>query len=654
MPLSRRLRLLAPFLAGALVLAASLLALWAYYRGPAVGLSGFVADGLHNPVAQAFAKRLLLREVGPVYLGAGILLWLATLAWAALFDRTWARDWSFAAGFWLPLAAFGWIHLVLWWRVPTALWVIPVVADLPFALGLPLIALLVAGPVALWAGRRWGRRAWLVVPGWLVLWTLLAQAPLVLGRRIAAEPPGHRPVKALLLGIDALRPDVAEAQGLATWDGTRYPHAYTMVPATRLFYSILWGGDPARYSIASALPSEQEFNGELHYALLEAYRAKGLKVRFYIDDGGTIGLAGRGSKLFDDAAMPAAGWENFVNSNLAVHLPFYASWMDALQVFPSTNPWAGLTAGLRQALERGRGADLVMFHTCHLHEPIFLTRSELQDLPRWWTLRPLDLRPVPGLPAVTEKDVENGDPRRDPLTSYRIRVRHLLAAWRPIWEGLAQDPDYAQAARVLFADHGERFYHATASLRLQGTHGYDLDPWELRIPFLVAGPGFANGTGTDRAVDMLELRDALAANLLDGTAITPGSFGNRPFAAVRYHTLSTDMYRPDPEGVRYLSEDPKALVAGAALLPHGVWVIRYQATLEEREQSISVARAEGDRLDVYKPLVGGGAHHLAYRGTTLEKVEAIDEAAFQKVKAEINAEFLRPVPVPAAPAGKAP
>lgn len=648
-----RFRLLAPFLAALLVLGLSLLGTWRYYLGPAVGLSSFVQDGLHNPTALAFARSLIAREILPLYLGAGILLWLLSLAWGALLDRAWGgvwgRDWSFRAAFGLTLAAFAWIHVVLWWRVPSALWVIPGLQHLPFLAAFPLLILAVVGPLARVAGRRWGRRAWILVPGWLLLWTALAQVPLMLGRRVEAHPQGGRPVQALLLGVDGLRP-LDAGTPLAAWAGTQYPHAYTMVPATRLFYSLLWGGDPTQYSVGHALPSEGEFNGDLRYTLLEAYQAKGLKVRFYIDDGGTIGLAGRALKLFDETAMPAAGWENFVNSNLAVHLPFYASWLDALRVFPSTNPWSSLDAGLRTALERGRGADLVMFHSCHLHQPIFLTREELAELPRWWTLKPLALRPVPGLPAIRPEDVDNTDPRRDPLGTYRIRVRHLLAAWKPLWEGLAQDPDYAQATRVLFADHGERFYHATETLRLQGTHGYDLDPWEVRIPFLVAGPGFGTGPGSDRAVDALELRDAVAGRLLQGRPITPVDFGARPFAAVRYHTLKTDTMRPDPEGVRYLSYDSKKIVHGAALLPHGIWVLRYQASMEERQRAVSLARAEGERLEVFKPLEGGGAHQLTYQGYTLQSLVELDEAAFQKVKREIETAFMRPLPpVPGKP-----
>jgi hypothetical protein len=638
-----RFRLLAPFLATLLVLALSLAGAWIYFQGSSAGLSGLVQSGLQNRAALAFARSVLLREVLPLYLSAGILLWLLTLGWGAILHRTWSRAWTFSDGFWITLAAFLWIHVVLWWRVPTALWVAPVLGRLPFFLAFPLLALAILGPLAYLNVKRWGSRGLAMVAGWLILWTGFAQLPLALGRQAASHPQGERPVQALILGVDGLRPGEATEQGFGSWSGTHYPHAYTMIPATRLFYSLLWGGDPLSYSVGHALPSEDELNGHLRYALLEAYKAKGLKTRFYIDDGGTIGLAGRALKLFDDTAMPAAGWENFINSNLAVHLPFYASWLDTLRVFPSTNPWSSLDAGLRAAVERGRGADLVMFHSCHLHQPIFLTRAELGDLPQWWTLCPQDLRPVPGLPVITAEDLANTDPRRDPLLSYRIRVRHLLTAWKPIWENLARDPDYAKAARVLLSDHGERFYHASPTLRLQGTHGYDLDPWELRVPFLVAGPGFPNGPGTDHAVDMLELRDALAERLLAGKPISPESFGDRPFAAVRYHTIRAEFLRPDPEGVRYLSYDSKKIVQGAALLPSGVWVVRYQAALEDRQQAVSLARAIRNRLEVFKPLEGGGAHRLTYQGNSLQEVTTLDEATFAKAKSEIEGAFLRPI-----------
>lgn len=641
---SSRFRILAPFLASVLVLTLSFLGTWLYFLSRTQGLAGFLRDGLTDPNAIAFGRALLLREVLPLYLGGGILIWLLTLAVSLLVGRRLLDSWGFLSAFFLTFAAFGWIHLVLWWKVPTALWVVPVFQHIPFYLSFPLLCLINLVPLGYWASRALGRRAWIMIPAWLLLWTALAQAPFVLGDRVPRHPKGARPVQALLLGVDGLRPEDATTQGLEAWFGTTYPNAYTMVPATRLFYSLLWGGDPAHYSMGHVIPSEEELRGNLPYSLLESMKANGKIARFFIDDGGTIGLTNRSEQLFDEVGMPSAGWENFINSNLAVHFPFYASWLDALRVFPSTNPWSSVDAGLRTTLERGRGADLVIFHTCHLHQPIFLVRAELNDLPHWWTLRPLDLRPVAGLSLVQPKDEANTDVRMDPLGIYRIRVKHLLAAWRPLWEGLSSDPDYHQASRVLYADHGERFYHATPTLRLQGTHGFDLDPWELRVPFLVAGPGFSAGSGSDRAVSMLDLRDALVDKLLLQKEINPDSFGRHPFAPVRYHTLQTGFLRADPEGVNYLSLDPQAIIKGSKLLSGGAWVMRYQATLDERNRGVSLAKARQDRLDIFKPLKEGGAHHLVYEGFSLKETLLLDEAAFGKVKQEIEAEFFRSLP----------
>lgn len=639
-----RLRLLAPFLASVLVLGLSLIGAWDYFHSQAAGLSGYLQDGLTNPHARAFGLSLLLKEVLPLYLIAGITFWFLTLGASLIVNRSFITNWGFNTSFFLTLAAFAWVHLVLWWQVPSALWVVPGFQHLPFYLAFPVLGLLILGPLAWWTRRQWRSQAWAIVLVWMALWTGIAYAPRLFASRVTQPAHGRHPVQVLLLGVDGLRPEDSESLGLASWQGTHYPNAYTMVPATRLFYSLLWGGDADQYSIGHLIPSEDEVEGRLRYSLLEAYKAKGLKARFFIDDGGTIGLTHRSLEFFDETLMPAAGWENFVNSNLAVHLPFYASWLDTLRVFPSTNPWSSLDSGLRASLEEGRGADLVMFHTCHLHQPIFLSRGELQEMPRWWSLHPLDLRPIAGLPMVRPQDEKNTDPRRDPLLAYRIRVKHLLVAWKPIWEGLAKDPDYAQSTRFLFADHGERFYHATPTLRLQGIHGFDLDPWELRIPFVVAGKGFPDGLGTLGAVSMLELRDAVAKRLLNQHPITAGDFGMRAFAPIRYQTLRKDFLREDPEGVNYLSLDPKTIIQGSRLLPGGAWVMRYQATLDARKKGVSIAKAKKHHLDVFKPLQEGGAHHLIYEGFALKETLFLDESAFSKVKQEIEAEFFRPLP----------
>jgi len=94
--------------------------------------------------------------------------------------------------------------------------------------------------------------------------------------------------------------------------------------------------------------------------------------------------------------------------------------------------------------------------------------------------------------------------------------------------------------------------------------------------------------------------------------------------------------------VSYLSLDPKSIILGSRLLPGGAWVLRYQASLEERQKGVSLARAEADHLEVFKPLAGGGAHHLIYEGFSLKSAEILDETRFLKVKEEIEEAYFSP------------
>ena len=120
-----RFRLFAPFLAALLVLGLSLAAAWLYFQTPSEGLTGFLQNGLQSPHARAFLGTLFLRELLPLYMGAGILLWLGTYGLSLLVQPALLKDWGFAQAFGLTLTAFAWIHLMLWWQVPTSLWVIP-------------------------------------------------------------------------------------------------------------------------------------------------------------------------------------------------------------------------------------------------------------------------------------------------------------------------------------------------------------------------------------------------------------------------------------------------------------------------------------------------------------------------------------------------
>ena len=539
---------------GAALIWVSLLLLFAFLdlRRPHGGVFELLRAGVMKGNGQAFGISLVVREVLPLYGATALIAWAWTHGWTLLFaGRKQAETWSWAWALGITLGALGWVHLFLWWQVPTTLWIFPGIDRVPFWLLFPILALVFTLPLGIWARKHMalepGRHIGLVVIA-LSGWVGLGALPLMVREQVHAAPrptAGH-PAKLVLLGIDGCREDMAVQEGLERLQGIRFPNAYTPAPATRLLFHMLWGGDPEVYSIGHAIPSLEEMNGHVPLKLLDDARAKGIKVRFYIDDGGTIGLAGR-TDLFDEVLMPARGWENFVNSNLAVRIPLFAVWLDTLRLFPTTTPWASLDLGLRTALNHGRGSDWVTFHSCLAHQPVYLTRNELGEIPGWWRRSPSHFRPYGSWGALPESEVPGWLPERNPSHAYRLRLRSLMKAWEPIWNQLASDPDYKDSVRIFFSDHGERFYHVAPQVQLSGVHGMDLNPWETRVPLIVWGPGmdaFKDETRRKKAVNLLEIRDLAERVVLRGEPFRYDMLGTWPFSASYYHTLNVDFLRP--------------------------------------------------------------------------------------------------------------
>ena len=604
------------------------------------GLAKMLAEHFKTPTIKWFLATLLVREVIPLSLFISLILWSLGLAWALLpfnLGFAWREGWTWMDGFVTTWSLILGLHLVLWWQVPTALWLLPGLSRLPFWIDFLCIFTLTLGPLFWVLGRSrrgWGPRL-RTLAGWMLLAWLGAGVPLWIGRQVVRSQQEQHSTRVLLLSVDGLRPDQT---GITALHGTHYPNAYTAIPATRLLFSILWGGDPEHYSLGHVFPSVEEFAGEHPFQLLEAAKAKGWKTRFYIDDGGTIGVAGR-TAVLDEVGMPARGWENFINSNLSGHFPLYSAWLDALRVFPGTHPWASMDGGLCKALEAGRGADIVMFHSCLAHTPIFLNRAELSQIPRWWTMTPIDFLSLGGLGAVTPKLVKNWDPRQDPYRIYEIRMQSILSAWEGPWNRLGQDPDYKASTRFFFSDHGERFYHATEEIRMGGVHGFDVDPWNARVPLIVAGPGFTDTKGTPDAVSLLGIRDAVAELIKSDRPIRPDSLTRLPFAPIRYHTLATDWLRPS--GKKYREITAEKLILSMKIAPDGIWMMTYDRPAAERGQEATLAKGIGARLIVCKPLLNGGAHRLVYDGYQLTTEEEISEEDFQKFKAEVETVYFK-------------
>jgi hypothetical protein len=634
----------APLVAGFLALLTLALLFWLNVRGTDAGLGSLITAGLKSSYGKRFALRLALAEILPIYLLGGLLAWLMALVLGTLaLDGSFRSTWTWGQNLLLTLAGLVWIHWIYWWEVPTAMWVLPGLARLPIWAAL-LLLLAVALILALWGfrahGRGWVRRS-LAVGLCLLAWSALAYLPLWLARpsRSLGTPSGH-PTKALLLGIDGLRGDFRDEPEFKAFAGVSYPNAYSPLPATRMLYHLLWGGDPEFYSIATVVPSLEELDGEVNLRLLQEAKKRGQKVRFFIDDGGTISISGR-TALFDQVTMPARGWENFVNSNLAVRVPLFAAWLDLLRVFPSTNPWSNPAAGLHQTLEQGRGADWVIYHSCLSHQPIFLTREELGEIPGWWRIPPDRFKPLTELDEIRERHLTEIPPPQDPYLAYQIRNKSILKAWAPLWNQLVNDPDYRGTFRVLTADHGERFYHATNTLRLGGVHGFGLDPWELRVPLVVATPtsGQDQTQGPPQAVSLLDLRDAINRILTTGTIPLPAELGARPFVPARFHTLRDNHFRPSMK--EYREYTTEGIIKATYILPEGLWAMVYDKPASERGADVSLAMAKEEDLIVFKPLKGGGAERTEFKGYDLVAQSDIDEQEFQHWKGIIEMEFFK-------------
>jgi hypothetical protein len=629
----------APLGAGLLFFLVLSLALVLHFKFAEAGLALLVGQGFMAKPVVLFMIRFVLTLMLPFYLVAALALWVLSLALASAFRRGYSDTWTALEGFLLTLSALGWTHLYLWWQVPSTLWLLPGFRRLPFWLLLPLLLAVVLAYPLRWArgkGLGWPKASALVA-GWLVLWSIPALAPEHLPRLLSPAKDGADQAKVVIIGLDALREDVGQA-ATRSWVGTAYSNSYTVIPATRLLWHILWGGDPLYYTVGHAPPAIEEYSGAPMLPLVDAAARQGWKPRFYIDDGGTIGLIGR-HLAFDDVLMPAPGWENFVNSNLSASFPLFAAWENWGRAFPTTNPWAPLDAGLREALRLGRGSKWVMFHSCLAHVPIYPRREELARIPRWWTLCPYELEPYYVREQVTPARAAHYDIRRDPFHIYTYRMEAVLKAWEPIWNGLARDPQYQGATRILFSDHGERFYHVTSDIQLGGVHGYNLDPWETRNMLRMAGPGFDTPPGAPPRTDtisILSLRDAIARLLATGEPITPQEIERAyPVAPMRYQCVSLAYFTVEPAEYRLMQVE--SLIKGTGIAPGGIWFVRYQKPAEERAEDVTVAWGRGPHLEVVRPLKAGGAHRYIYDGFTLTAVNTISEDDYKAEKEKMKA-----------------
>lgn len=635
----RLTRWLGPLLAGLLWIALTLLFGWLYVHVEmSGGFSPLIKSGLSTAPVRQFLWNILCFEIIPLYLSAMLLLWmLLPLALMILPTfRSWVQEWTLAEGFLGCIALMGALHLGLWWQVPSTLWVLTWLNRLPFWALFPVMAALMIGPFACLMWRRVGLPKSITASAFaLALGFAASYIPAAFKPQWKPRPTGHE-ARLVMLAIDGLRRDTAEKCGMDRLEGLVVPCVYSPIPATRMLYSLLWGGDPDRYTSSLVVPEIDEILGKVRYPVLDDWSARGLKVRFYIDDAGTIGLNGRDTHL-DDMGMPAPGWESFLDSNFSANLPFYASWLSVLRNFPGTHPWSQPAEGLIQALERGRGSDWFMYHCCLTHQPIYLTRKEMHTLGRWWTLKPRQLRPIGGGKGCTPDVEKQWDSRQDPLKAYEIRVKSLMDAWVPIINSLSTDGNYQKACRVFFSDHGEHFFSLTKQIRISGLHGFFQDPWELKVPFVLMGHGIEQGRLDIKPRSLLLIKNLIQEAMKGNDQLIKRVQSHlKPAGKLHFRLATQDIAQFIPVGYEYKTTTFNHYLGATFFLPGGIWGIASRQDNPKTQIDFSVAILDEDELlNAYRPLKKGGAQKLIYAGENLIREFVVDEKEYQTVQQQV-------------------
>jgi hypothetical protein len=136
------------------------------------------------------------------------------------------------------------------------------------------------------------------------------------------------------------------------------------------------------------------------------------------------------------------------------------------------------------------------------------------------------------------------------------------------------------------------------------------------------------------------VRDAVARRLLHQEPLDLKALLAKDYAPLRMHAIGRDMFQAKEVEYRELSTEE--IAKSAAVLPDGVWLVKYESSEAARELDLTVAEARGQSLKVWRPLKNGGARRVDYDGYRMTGYEDVDEASFQAARARIFKAFVKP------------
>lgn len=325
----------------------------------------------------------------------------------------------------------------------------------------------------------------------------------------------------LLLGLDALDGPTGNAflkEKLKNTPARLFEKAYTPLPLTHpAWNSVLSGQYPSthgvRYFFESPLKSKTPDN----------YLQKILKNHGYLslhaaDQPETSYF--RTSDGFDATTYDRKGWEAHMVATLINHFVFPALWLN--------NPWveklgvesfnyAGLfnyesSRFFNQSLGRlnqlSKGPKFLALHSCFLHTPVHLNKSEVHALKDYLWRSPKSFSfkkwPEPG------EGYEN--PKKNWINPYPLRRASLLNFLENLISQLKNKGYLENSHVVLLSDHGERFIKGKELYG--GVHGVDLKTQEqTNVLLAVFNKNFKNFQTSHENVSLVDVAPTLISLL---------------------------------------------------------------------------------------------------------------------------------------------
>ena len=334
--------------------------------------------------------------------------------------------------------------------------------------------------------------------------------------RAAATPTPH----VLLLGFDALDGDsgnAALARAAAGLGGRIFRQAFTPLPATHpAWNSVLSGAYPERHGVRLFFDSPLPHGAEALTLPRRLRDRHGGHSLFASDQPETSYFTAEHG--FFASVSPEIGWKAHLSAALLNHFVFPALWtnnafVEGLRGFSLNSPSLFnydaprfFNFAFRKFSRLPEGARLMALHTCHLHSPIRLARSEISGLEDWLALRPKDFS--------FWRWSKPGDPlSRTPAgwhNPYFLRRQGTLRLLEDLVAELRAKGYFAGHRVAFLSDHGERF--VAGHEIYGGIHGIDLKGREQNnVLFGVFDPRWTDLKEVETPASLVDLAPTLIA-----------------------------------------------------------------------------------------------------------------------------------------------